>query len=114
MTAAGQAGSSLENSTIEYAGSGYGTSFNCTASAPIAVIAWGGTAIGPTITGNTVSHYPATDYGLDVDVAITNGASYSQNTFSGGIAAASATSEARGGVRCREGAQSFGPAPRLR
>jgi hypothetical protein len=84
VTAAGQAGSSLTSSTIEYAGSGLATG-GCSASASIVVIAWGGTAVGPTITGNTVSQYPATDYGLDVDAAITNAQSYSQNTFTGGI-----------------------------
>jgi hypothetical protein len=42
-----------------------------------------GTRPGPTISGCILQDYAATDYGIDVDASITNGASYSGNTFDG-------------------------------
>ena len=78
----GQAASSLTGCTIEYAGADQEEG-GCGAPASVVVTGPGTAVAGPTLSGNIIQDYAATDYGIDVDAAIANAASYSNNTFNG-------------------------------
>jgi hypothetical protein len=88
----GQGPSSLTGCTIEYAGAvGLGTGVctgggSCT-EAPVIIQGDCGPTfvVGPTISGCTINNYPATDSGIILEGSPTNAASYSNNTFGGGV-----------------------------
>ena len=81
VTAAGAAGTQIENCVISFAGNGL---CDCNGvGEPVCITQYGGTTVaGPVFTGNTINHIPTGDYGICVNGAITG--TYTGNTATGG------------------------------